>query len=241
MYQHFHQPQDLVLATDHRDDRRRLQADRVEERPELARERVECFLAIADEIHLVDHDGDLTHAEHREQIGVTPCVLLDPFAGVEHEQRRLRPRGARHHVLQELDVARRVEDEIAALRRAEEHARRVDRDPLRPLVLERVEQERVLERLRGAGAEILDLLQLPVRQRAGVGEQAPDDRALSVIDVADDHDPHASLDLGRTADVGGGVRREILGEGEPLLVEPERADRRARGTGDRAHYGDSPR
>jgi DNA repair protein RecO (recombination protein O) len=34
-----------------------------------------------------------------------------------------------------LDVARRVEDQIAALRRAEEHACRVDRDPLGALVL----------------------------------------------------------------------------------------------------------
>ena len=45
-------------------------------------------------------------------------------------------------------MARRVDDDVVARGGLEEDARRIDRDALRLLVLQRVEQERVLERLR---------------------------------------------------------------------------------------------
>jgi hypothetical protein len=66
-------------------------------------------------------------------------------------------------------------------------ARLVNGDALRLLVLERVEQEGVLERSRGAGALLPNLLELALGQRTGVGEEPPDDRALPVIDVPADH------------------------------------------------------
>ena len=78
----------------------------------------------------------------------------------------------------------------------EEHPGGVDGDALGLLVLERVEQEGVLERLRVELALGPDLLELALGQRVGVGQQSADDRALAVIDVADDHDVHP---LGRRA------------------------------------------
>ena len=88
-------------------------------------------------------------------------------------RRRLGARGTRDHVLQELDVAGRVDDDVVARRCLEEHARGVDRDALRPLVLERVEQKRVFERPGRPGAERLNLVELAVRQRSVSASSRP--------------------------------------------------------------------
>ena len=74
------------------------------------------------------------------------------------------------------------------MRALEEAAGGVDRDALVLLVRQRVEQERVLERLAGALALAPHGLQLALRQRVRVGQQAADDGALAVVDVADDDD-----------------------------------------------------
>ena len=149
-------------------------------------------------------------------------VLLDSLAGVEHEQRRFGARRTRDHVLEELDVARRVENQVAALRRAEEHARGVDGDSLRALVLERIQQERVFERLGRAGAQILDLLEPAFRQCSRVREQASDDRALAMIDVTDDHDPHPRLYFGRIVDALECILLDLDVERKSFLVEANR-------------------
>ena len=230
----------VAVSADHGNDRRRRHVDRGQEGAELARELVECLLAASNEVHLVDDDRDLPHAEHREQIGVPTRVLLDPFARVEHQERRFGARRSRDHVLEELDVSRRVQNEVPPLGRAEEHARRVDRDSLRALVLQRVEQKRILERLRRAGAEILDLFEAALRQRARIGEQPADDRALAVVDVPHDDDPHSRLDLGRIGDGAERVGCRFVVERQPFLVESARP---GRGHGSRkdAHARDSPR
>jgi len=126
---------------------------------------------------------------------VPPAVLAHPLLGVDHQHRRLGARRPRDHVLQELDVPRRVDDDVVALGALEEAARGVDGDPLVLLVRQRVEQERVLERLPRPLALSPHRLQLPLRQRPRVREQPPDHRALAVIDVPDDDDVE-SLALG---------------------------------------------
>ena len=88
----------------------------------------------------------------------------------------------------------------------EEHARGVDGDALGLLVLERVEQERVLERLRVELALGPDLLELALGKRVGVGQQPADDRALAVVHVADDHDVHP-LGSGRSGHARLGAER----------------------------------
>ena len=91
----------------------------------------------------------------------------------------------------------RIDDDVVARRALEEAARGVDRDPLILLVRQRVEQERVLERLARALALAPHRLQLPLRQRPRVRQQPPDHRALAVVDVPDDDDVEGlSLGLG---------------------------------------------
>ena len=116
------------------------------------------------------------------------AVLAHALLGVDDQHGGLGARRARDHVLQELDVAGGVDDDVVALRALEEAARGVDRDALVLLVRQRVEQERVLERLARALALAPHRLELALRQRSGVGEQAADDRALAVVDVTDDDD-----------------------------------------------------
>ncbi len=107
-------------------------------------------LAEIDQVHLVDHDGDLLDAEHGHHVAVPAGILLHPFLGIDDQKRGLGAGSARDHVLQELDVTRSIDDDVVALRRLEEDPGRVDGDTLRLLVLQGVEQEGVLERLGGA-------------------------------------------------------------------------------------------
>ena len=109
---------------------------------------------------------------------------------VDDEQRRLGARRAGDHVFQKFDVSRGVDDEIIPLRRLEEAARRVDGDALTALVLERVEKEGVLERLRVAAAHLAYLLKLALRQRIGIGKQPPDNGGFSVVNVTDNYYVH---------------------------------------------------
>ena len=205
---------DQVLAgyAADRNEARGRHAEPAEKLAVLADDPIEDVLAVAHQVHLVDDDGDLPDTEHRQHEPVAARVLPDAFMGVDHEQRRLGPRGPGDHVLQELDVPGRVEDDVVPSRGLEEHAGRVDGDPLRLLVLEGVDQEGVLERLGVALARQPDRIQLSLWKRARVRQQPSEDGALAVIDVAGNHDVHA---LGRRrARIGirGGV-----GAGEPTL------------------------
>ncbi len=82
----------------------------------------------------------------------------------------------------------RVDDGKAPLAQAEPHARRVDRDGLIAFVLQRVERERPLGREATPPAARDDLRDACGRQRAGVVQQAADQRRLAVIDVAENDD-----------------------------------------------------
>jgi len=117
-------------------------------------------------------------------------VLAHPFLGIDHQQRGFGSCRTGDHVLEELDMPRRIDDDVVAAARLEEAARGVDGDALVLLVGERIEQEGVLERLAGALAFPPDALELALGQRTGVGEQPPDQRALAVVDMADDDDVH---------------------------------------------------
>ena len=119
-----------------------------------------------------------------------PGVFLNTFLGVDNEQRGLGAGCAADHVLQKLHVAGGIDDDVVAPGRFEETTRRIDGDPLRLLVLERVQQERVLERTGVFAAHGLYLVELALGQGAGVGHQTADDRALTVVHVAYDHDVH---------------------------------------------------
>ena len=104
---------------------------------------VEHVPTVADQIHLVHEHGNLADADHRQHVAMAPRVFLDALLRVDHEQRRFGARRASNHVLQELDVAGCVEDDVVAARGLEEDARRVDGDPLNLFVSQRVKQKRV--------------------------------------------------------------------------------------------------
>ena len=57
---------------------------------------------------------------------MAPGVFLHAFVGVDQQQRGLGLRGAGDHVLEELLVARRVDDDVLPLRRVEPDLRGVN-------------------------------------------------------------------------------------------------------------------
>ena len=126
--------------------------------------------------------------EQREQIAVPPRLLAHAFIRRDEQHRGIRAGRAGDHVLQELLVARRVDDDVGARGRLELNLRRVDRDVLLLLLEQRIEQEGVLELHPLLADSRLDLLDLAVGQRLGVVENATDERGLAVIDVADEDD-----------------------------------------------------
>ena len=164
----------------------------------------EAARVVADAVHLVDDDGDLPDAEQMQQIAVPARLLAHALGGVDDQQRGIGLRGAGDHVAQEFGVAGRVDQHEVARRRAEADLAGVDGDALVALGLQRVEQERPLERHAAPRADGLELLELAVGQAAGLVQQPADQGRLAVIDMADDDDAHqrarglrSASDLGR--------------------------------------------
>ena len=166
---------------------------------------VEDLLAVIDEVHLVHRDDDLADAEQREEVAVPPRLLAHALVRSDEQHRRIGARRAGDHVLQELLVPRRVDDDVGTAGRLELDLRGVDRDVLLLLLEQRIEQEGVFKLHPLLAARRLDLLDLAVGQRLRVVEDAADERGLAVIDVADEDDAEA-LEIGgvglRIADCG---------------------------------------
>ena len=172
------------------DERRREDVELCEKGAVLVADLRERLGAEAHAIHLADDDDDLPNPEQAEQVAVAPAVLADALGGVDEQDGRLSSCRTRDHVLQELDVPRRVDDEVVPRFPREETPRRVDRDALRLLGLQSVEQKRQLEGLALLVAEVSDLYDLRRIDRVGVREEPSDEGRLAVIDVADNHDVH---------------------------------------------------
>ena len=82
----------------------------------------------------------------------------------------------------------------------------VDGDALVALGLQRVEQERPLERHAAARADGLERVELAVRKASRFVQQAADQGRFAVIDMADDDDAHQG------ARAGGRDRAELTGD-----------------------------
>src|SRR5690606_20832203 len=139
---------------------------------------------------------------------VPPRLFPHAFRRVDHQERRLRLGDAGNGVLQELLVARRVDDDVTAARRLEEDLRGVDGDALVALGLQGVEQEGPFEGAAALVGSRLDLGELALRQRVGVVQQAADQARLAVVDMTDDGEGKA-LGEGR----GGDALDRLQGEG----------------------------
>ncbi len=115
-----------VLAGEHnvvareRADRNEVRLDVVEARQEFA----ECGFdvskdlpAVADHIHLVNCDDQMTDAEERGDVGMAARLRQQPFARIHQHDGEFGGRSARNHVARVLLVTGRVgNDELAARR-----------------------------------------------------------------------------------------------------------------------------
>ena len=127
--------------------------------------------------------------EQAEQVAVAAALFAHALVGGDEQQGGVGPGRAGDHVLEKFLVARGVD----------EHARtpgggpegdlgNVDGDVLVALGLEGVHEEGPLEGHATPLAGGLDRLKFTLRERAGVVQEAADERGLAVIDVADDDD-----------------------------------------------------
>ncbi len=117
-----------------------------------------------------------------------PALFAHPFVRCDHQNRRIRARCARDHVLQELFVTGRVDDEVVASRRSKRDLRRINRNVLLLLLEQGVEHESKLKFHPFRRARLLHHVDLSFRQRIRVVQNAPDERGLAVINVADEDD-----------------------------------------------------
>jgi hypothetical protein len=158
-------------------------SDRSEQDLGLAGEGAVALLVEVAEVHLVHGHEDSLDADEAEQEGMTEGLLLEPQGRVDDEDGRVGAGGAGEHVLQELRVARSVDDLVGSGLGHEGRPRRVDRDVPLTFLTQGVDGEREVDRAvllapevgPGGGAE-----------RARVEEDPADEGGLAVVDVTDE-------------------------------------------------------
>src|SRR4051794_25866263 len=119
---------------------------------------------------------------------MTAGLLLDAFVRIDQEQRCLRARCARDHVLQKLLVPWGINNHVLPLLRLEPDLRRIDRDVLVALGLESIHQVGPFKGHTAPFGYGLQLLVLPLWQRARIVKEAADKGGLAMVDMADDDD-----------------------------------------------------
>ena len=95
-------------------------------------------LVIGHQVHLIDGHRHLANPEQVQQVAVAAGLFLDPFLGIDDQQRRIPGGGPSDHVFQEFLVARRINDDVLAARGAEPNLRCVDGDALVPFSLQSI-------------------------------------------------------------------------------------------------------
>ena len=154
-------------------------------------------------IHFVHNHNDLVDAEHAEQISVAPALFAHAFVCADNKDRCVRSRRARDHVLQKFLVPRRIDDRVTAACCSKRNLGGVDGDVLLLFLEKRIEQKREFKLHPFGCAGVLYFFDLPFRQRAGVVENAPDERGLAVIHMTDEDDAELRFKVwGWTLSVG---------------------------------------
>ena len=222
---------DVVAAQrGQRDERDVAEADPFGELEVLLGDRSERLLRVVDEVHLVDRHHDPLDAEQRHEIAVAPRLGQDALAGVDEDHRDVGRRGAGHHVPRVLLVARRVGDDELATLGGEEPVRDVDRDALLAFGRQSVEQQREVE-VATLCADLrrvdLERGQMVLEHEVRLVQEAPDERALAVVDAAARDEPQQALVLVRTevlVDVDGDEIRRVRHQKYPscffFSIEP---------------------
>src|SRR3989442_1109806 len=156
-------------------------------------------------VHLVDRHDELLDPEDLREVDVLLGLSLHAFRRPDDEDRGVRLGRAGDHVLDEVPVARRVDDREVVLVRVKPLVRDVDRQAALPLLLDLVHDERELERgLAHLLGELLEVLEFVRVDIPGVVEDPADGRRLPVVDVADEHEVevwlrgHGFYPVGRT-------------------------------------------
>ena len=145
---------------------------------------------MVDEVHLVDADDEVRHAEQRHQQAVAAGLLDDAVAGVDEHDRQVGRRRAGDRVARVLHVAGAVGDDEVAVRRREVAVGDVDRDALLALGAQAVGEQGEVDVVGAAlAADGLDVLELVLEDRLRVVQQAADQRRLAVVDAADGREP----------------------------------------------------
>src|SRR6202035_116652 len=119
---------------------------------------------------------------------MSPALFAHSFVRRDHHDSRVCARRAGDHVLQEFKMPWRIDDDITSAGAGELNLGGVDGNVLLLFFRKRIEKKRVLERLSLRRAALANAFDLSFRQRIGLGENAPDQRRLAVIDVTDKND-----------------------------------------------------
>ncbi len=139
------------------------------------------------QVHLVDGDHDMPDTQQGRDETVPAGLGLHTVAGIDQDDRQVAGRGTGSHVAGVLLMAGRVGDDELALGGAEVAVRHIDSDALLALGLQAIDQQRQVDVV-ARGADFLrvagDGLQVILVDHLGVVQQAPDQGALAVIDVA---------------------------------------------------------
>mmetsp|Transcript_1725 Transcript_1725/g.4763 ORF Transcript_1725/g.4763 Transcript_1725/m.4763 type:complete len:459 (+) Transcript_1725:159-1535(+) len=196
---------DHVLALEARDgdegDALHLVADLGQVLAHLLLDLLVAVLLVVDRVHLVHGHDHLLHAQGVRQQGVLAGLALLgdtslelTHAGGDDEHGHVGLRGARDHVLDEVTVARGVDDRELEVRGLELPQGDVDGDTALALGLELVQHPGVLEgALAHLGGLLLELLDRALVDAAALVDQVARGRRLARVDMADHHDVDVSL------------------------------------------------
>ena len=150
---------------------------------EVALDLVEDGLVVVDEVHLVDRQHDVRHAQQRQDDGVSAGLLGEAVPRVDQHETEVGRGCAGDHVARVLHVARGVGDDEFALGRGEVPVGDIDGDALLALRAQAVGQEGEVGVVVAAGvARGLDGLELVGEDRLGVEQEPTDECRLAVID-----------------------------------------------------------
>ena len=142
----------------------------------------EPFLAVIDEVHLVDRDNKVWNAQQRGNARVAAALLDHAQARIDKNDGKIGRRRSGHHVARVLDVAGRVGNNELAAGRRKIPVGNIDRNPLLSLSAKPVGEVRKVDL--PATSEVgraLKGLDLVVHQRFGIVEKAADQRGLAVV------------------------------------------------------------
>ena len=111
---------DIVAVTRGNGDRRNgAKAEIGHELMALRSDFIKARAAEFDEIHLVDGQHDVPHAEHRHDVGVAARLRQNSLSRVDQDDRQIRGGSACRHIARILLVARRIRHDERASARAE--------------------------------------------------------------------------------------------------------------------------